>query len=690
MKQWNLLYEDEASFHRFVVANRLMEADGLLIQILAGLSDTKKLQEIQNSIAKILPQAVVAGMGSALQMCDGEYYFDRTLLVVTRFDSARPTLWHASFPLPSQFDAQAFAMRLAAGVKEDTKGILLYTNAVTSDIEDFTAHYQKLVNIPVFGGIATSFDQDNPCPYVIAGREIYEDDAVVAVFLTGESLQIFANYLFPWQSIGKEFTVTRAEGKRLYELDGVSIKEVYERYFGPMDREKLLYLSLAHPLIRHSDIFGEVSRVLLEYDGESGIYTGIFKEGEKVRIGFGDYQKMTQCASRTLQIFKEVPTEAFWSFFCISYTRGYDDLMRKLFAPYRKNLEAMSVAITFGEFAWVEGRNAFLNNAIVKIHLSEDPERRFVGEEQEFSLDEKDRLLETLSTLVSSSSREIIDLNRHLEREVEKRTRELATLNASLERRVALEVKKNREKDKMLFHQSKLAAMGEMINNIAHQWRQPLNIIALVMQDLSLKAQIGDLSAESVMVAERKIGETLKYLSDTIDDFRSFASQGEEYTHPEWFDVGRSVKEALRLVAMLLDAKRIRVEVSIPDEEALVMGRPNDLKQVLLNLVYNAVDVLKEKAPDDPFIGIELSYDDRVRIEVCDNGGGVPPELTEKIFEPYFTTKYQARGTGLGLFMSRMIVQKRLSGTLTMRNLRDGACFILSIPCVPKKRGNEI
>ncbi|WP_456451798.1 FIST N-terminal domain-containing protein [Hydrogenimonas sp.] len=682
MKQWNVRYEGEKRLEAFVEKEGLKEASSLLVQIMSGVNRAEPLRRLHAHLKKLLPKAVISGMGSALQLADDALQEDEIVLVFTLFEKSRIEEWSMVFPDDGNFDAEAVAESLAQKIGKETKGILLYTNAVNADVESLVIAYQKRINVPVFGGLASSFDSSDPSPMIFTTERILWDDAITAVFLSGEDLLLTTDTLLAWETIGREFTVTRADGKKLYELDGMSIKEVYEKYFGEMTREKLLYLSLAHPLVRQSEEFGEMTRVLLEYEGEYGIYTGKFEEGEKVQIGFGNYKQMVDSMEKSWQLFSQWPTEAYWAFICISYTRGYVDLLRKSVAPYRKNLSKILVAITFGEFGLVKNQNAFLNNTIVKVYLSEDPEARFAVEPVEVELDEKDRLLETFSTLVTSSSREIIELNHYLEEEVKKRTKELADLNASLEKRIRQEVQKNREKDKMLYHQSKLASMGEMINNIAHQWRQPLNIIALVMQDLTLKAKMGMLSPESVVLAEKKINETLKYLSDTIDDFRSFAARSEEQPHPDRFEVCKTVREAIRLVSVVLEDVDIRLELELPDKECVVTGRANDLKQVVLNLVYNAIDVFKERHVEKPVIRIGVRQNSHVVVYVHDNGGGIEEGLLDKIFEPYFTTKYQARGTGLGLYMSRMIVEKRLGGRILAKNRQGGALFEIALPIV--------
>jgi len=393
VKQWSLKYENLKALEAFVAREKLANEPELLVQITSGLLDIAAVQRIFDEVRAVLPYATVSGMGSALQMSGGDFYLDETVLTFTLFEKSSVSEWSFSFPASGVFDPEHLAEMLASNLREDTKGILLYTNTVASDIEGLIIACQKRIDIPIFGGLATSFDPDDPSPYVISTGKIFREDAIVAIILSGDSLLLHADCLQAWESIGKEFTVTRARGRKLYEVDGQSIMDVYSKYFGPLTKERLLYLSLAHPFLRHSEEFGEVSRVLLEYDGTCGIYTGAFREGEKVQIGFGNYKKMIDCTKTNKEVFERTPTEAFWGFVCISYTRGYADLLRKSMTPYLKNIPSIFFVITFGEFGYVDGRNSFLNNTIVRVHLSENPDARFTIDPVSVELDEKDLLL---------------------------------------------------------------------------------------------------------------------------------------------------------------------------------------------------------------------------------------------------------------------------------------------------------
>ena len=258
------------------------------------------------------------------------------------------------------------------------------------------------------------------------------------------------------------------------------------------------------------------------------------------------------------------------------------------------------------------------------------------------------------------------------------RTRELEELNATLHERIEEAVLENRAKERMMIQQAKMATIGEMIESIAHQWRQPLNIMGIGISNLDLKRQLGTLESDELDRLIELVHRQVAYMSQTIDDFRNFFKKDKELKHVRLRDV---VSEVVGLISPALRQKKIVLKVEVPKKLAADIY-PNELKQVVLNLVSNARDALmqQEGVSRKIFIRAYAKKDDWIRLEIEDNGGGVPKAIMEKIFEPYFTTKFESQGTGIGLYMSKMIVEKNLKGILSVRNTEEGACFCIDVP----------
>lgn len=252
----------------------------------------------------------------------------------------------------------------------------------------------------------------------------------------------------------------------------------------------------------------------------------------------------------------------------------------------------------------------------------------------------------------------------------------LKNLNETLEQRVQKELSELREKDHLLTEQSRLASMGEMIGNIAHQWRQPLNVLGLAFQNMELDFKEGILDEKLMREYVRSAMQVVSKMSSTIDDFRNFFRHSRV---AQQFDLHDSIAQALSLMNASLVYHDITLQISEEDGVS-VQGFPNELSQVLLNLLSNAKDVLLERKVQPASIDVSTRFDrSNVIITVRDNAGGIPADIIGRVFEPYFTTKKS--GTGIGLYMSKMIMDN-MGGAIAARNIDAGAEFILTLPAV--------
>jgi PAS domain S-box-containing protein len=242
--------------------------------------------------------------------------------------------------------------------------------------------------------------------------------------------------------------------------------------------------------------------------------------------------------------------------------------------------------------------------------------------------------------------------------------------------RVHEEVEKGRDKDHLLMQQSKLAAMGEMIGSIAHQWRQPLNTVGLIIQDIKTAYQLGELDRTYLNNSVAKAMEIIRHMSSTIDDFRYFYKPEKE---PHTFRIAEAVVKAVSVIDASFKNNNIEIDLDIRDD-VYAYGFPNEYSQVLLNFLNNAKDVFIEKKIPRPRVTVKLfTQDSRSVLTVGDNGGGIPKDIMDKIFEPYFSTKQNGQGTGIGLYMSKMIIEKSMSGKLTATNTGEGAEFRIEL-----------
>jgi len=233
------------------------------------------------------------------------------------------------------------------------------------------------------------------------------------------------------------------------------------------------------------------------------------------------------------------------------------------------------------------------------------------------------------------------------------------------------------EKHQYLLRQSKMATMGEMMENIAHQWRQPLsqiNSAVLLLDGILEHKGVADKRIEEKLV---EIESLTRYMSRTINDFQNFLNQKKEL-------VSYSLEEIIHKMILLnkssLEQNEIMMEYNV-DKTLMLDGYPYELQQVLLVLINNAIDALVYRDIASPRISIACTSDAiDVKIEVCDNAGGISADIIDQIFNPYFTTKKEIEGSGLGLYISKMMIEESMHGVLRVKNNSDGACFIVTIP----------
>ena len=230
------------------------------------------------------------------------------------------------------------------------------------------------------------------------------------------------------------------------------------------------------------------------------------------------------------------------------------------------------------------------------------------------------------------------------------------------------------EQKYMMLQQSRLAAMGEMIGNIAHQWRQPLNTLGLQIQDIQDAYEFGELTEEYLEQSVRASVQVINSMSETIDDFRNFFKPNKTKS---LFSLHEVIDDTLALVEAGLKHSGIVVELQL-DDSCRIFGFKSEFSQVIVNIIKNAKDVMDERDIKNGKIVIHSYHEhDNMVITIADNAGGIPKEVIGKIFDPYFTTKEEGKGTGIGLYMSKMIIDQNMKGSLTVKNEGEGALFMI-------------
>ncbi len=271
-----------------------------------------------------------------------------------------------------------------------------------------------------------------------------------------------------------------------------------------------------------------------------------------------------------------------------------------------------------------------------------------------------------------------INLNSRYIKLIAKDITEHESIKSHLKDKVNYEIQRRMENEYLLMQQSRLASMGEMIGFIAHQWRQPLAQLGGVFMNIESAFAFGELNEEYLMQKVKEGNNMIKYMSQTIDDFRLFF---EPSRCRESFDVVKVIKHTVGIVRASLNYYRINLKFTSVKNSFFTKGYQNEFAQVILNLLNNAKDMLIENQIKFPVVYIEVFKQNKdILIKIHDNAGGVREDIIDKIFEPYITTKGDKGGIGIGLYISRLIIENRMNGSISVKNQNKGANFIIKVP----------
>jgi two-component system, NtrC family, C4-dicarboxylate transport sensor histidine kinase DctB len=266
----------------------------------------------------------------------------------------------------------------------------------------------------------------------------------------------------------------------------------------------------------------------------------------------------------------------------------------------------------------------------------------------------------------------IKDFVKKYKKQVQNREDELKSLNDTLSMKVENGIEEGKQKDRKILQQAKLARIGSMISMIAHQWRQPLSELSGILMELETATRFKKADEKHILTAIEKSDKMIEFMSNTIDDFRNFYKPDKI---KEEFLVSTSCKNAINIIDATLKNCDISLNINIKDDKK-IFGYPTEFAQVVLNILSNAKDILVEKKIKNPRIDINIDSKGILSIiTIKDNAGGIHEKNLELIFDPYYSTKDTSKGTGLGLYISKLIIERNMGGELSVYNDEEGAVF---------------
>ncbi len=662
MEVYNIKYSNENELKEFVISKKLNEYNNILIQIFTGNPGKKYILLLQEILKELLPQAVIIGTTTDGEIIDNKILTKQTVISVTVF---KKTSLKSILLNHEENDSFKTGKKLASSLISDkTKALILFSDGTNTNGEELLKGFESITHkVIVAGGMAG--DNGLLKETFVFDKENITNNGIVAVALDSNHLQAATTFKYDWVPIGKEFIVTKSDKNRVYEIDGISAYELYKKYLGEDLAKKLPAVGIEFPLvIKKGDNL--IARACLA-DPKDGslIFAGNVNEGEKVQFAYGNIETILNTSDSLVKFLENHPIEALFVYSCMSRRRFLKSSAPLELLPLN---EAGPVAgfFTYGEFFTTKsGHYELLNETMTILALSESPDKTHkIKNRKDWSkLSSHYDSLKALSHIAYVTSME------------------LQNLNYTLEERIKKEVSKNRKKDQLLMQHTRLAQMGEMINMIAHQWRQPLNAISTTASGLRLKNSVGQYDKEFFDKNLKKIEDYTRHLSNTIEDFRNFFKPNKK---TETISIKEMIEKALSILEVSLKNHNIKVLKDYKDS-AKIKTYVNEVMHVILNIIKNAEDVITERKIEEGIVEIRTKEEKGYHIiEIKDNGGGIDKNIIDRIFDPYFSTK-KKKGTGIGLYMSKIIIEDHCKGEIEVENTENGALFKIKLPDLFRK-----
>ncbi len=656
MKTFNIRYRSDEKLRDFIYENQLIDSSDILIQIFSSQNKVNNILSITNLLYELLPSASVIGSTTDGEIIDGRILTENIVISLTIFNHS----YLKTALVETIDDSYKIGVELAEKiVTDDTKVMIVFAASKDIDAPLLLQGLKSLKEDIIICG-ALSGDSGTFSGGSIFHQKRISKNGVVAITLNGAKLRASNRQTSQWEPVGREFKITKSKNSRVFTVDKMSVFELYKKYLGKEISDKLPLSGLQFPFVLKDSQNGSfIARSVLSSPGDGSlIYSANMKEGSKVQIAFGDAQKMLENSQKIVMEIADEPIESIFIYASGGRRRFLQNIAYSEIESY-KMLGVSAGFFGYGEFFSNSSESIFLNQSITCLVLSESNEikKREIRFKRDYkSIDNNLDTTRALTNIAKVSSRELQDLNE------------------KLESRVKEEVKKSRDKDSILIHNSKLAQMGEMMSLIAHQWRQPLSAISATSTGLQVKIELDKYDEKFFLSSLLKVEDYVKHLSDTIDDFTEFFKPSKL---PEFTTLEKLCDKALFILSSSFSKNSILVTTNYQNDVEL-STYSNEIIQVLINILKNAENILLNRGIKEPHIEINTFLKDKkYYIEVIDNGGGIDEKIIDKVFESYFTTNEREDSTGLGLYMSKFIIEDSCYGKLEVANVKNGAKFTI-------------
>ncbi len=660
-----LEYKTICNLKKFIEDEKLNINDNILIQVFTSKNNSNFILSLIDELLSFLPNAKIIGASTCGEISNRGSISHATVISFSTFSKTKIVTTLAQYSTCSYNTGQNL---INAFEKSDNLKVLIsFTDGLNTNGEEFLNGISSInQDLIVAGGMAgdyTKFDET----FVFTQDEITSKGAV-AVGLYNKDLHIHTDYSFNWESVGKKHIVDKSDKNRVYQISGMTTVEFYKYYLGNDIGRLLPAIGIEFPLVIKKDKINIARAVLAKHDDGSLSFAGNIMEGSEVQFGYGDVQMIINKGIENIKSIIEYPVESIFIYSCMARRALLNNDINLEILPFRE-LAPISGFFTYGEFYHNchddQCNNKLLNQTMTILALSESD----------------DIVNQITPNIFSNNPPEVNDIKLHrtqaLSILIDKTTTELEELNQNLEQKVKDEVKKNLEKDAILQVAQTQGQLGEMLEMILHQWRQPLSAITSSVSAVQVYKENEILTDDILDDALTNILTYTDHLNSTIEDFRELFKGDSAFKN---ISLIKLIKKSLTITSPMINQNKINIVTQF-DSDAQIFVPVGLVMQVLLNITKNSIDILMEKQIEQPTIKFKTYIKkEEIVIKIMDNGGGIPKEIIQTVFDKHFTTKADSHGTGIGLDMSKTIIENEIGGNLNVHNVNNWAVFKIIIP----------
>lgn len=670
MKIYTYRFVSHEDFAEFIIQKELSLAPNIFVMCYSGIDDQAINQDILNCIKTLLPQASIMGSTTDGEIFETEVMVHSFVLSLTTFEST--TLQIELFSAEED-SFKAGQMIAQEGVRLGAKVAIIVADGIVTN-GDFLMDGVNSVapSLVVAGGLAGDNGRYEES-FIFCDTQI-KSKSIVVGYLISDTLEVYHTKSFNWAPMGPKFKVTRADKNCIYTVDNISVLELYRKYLGSALAQKLPQGGIEFPFVFYKEghLIGRAP-IRLNGDG-SVVFAGNISEGEIIQFGFGDIDAILADAREIISDLAEFGPEKVMVFSCMTRKNFLGEDANNDFEGL-SSIAPTTGFFTYGEFFHDSDHkcNFLLNETMTVLGLKEVNTTTRANVHKTADLPKK-------RIMPNHRYSDTFDALLHIGRQT---ALELYALNSTLNDRIDEALKRYHASEELIIIQARSAIIGEMLSMIAHQWRQPLSIIGMVVSKMRLLALNAKVKDEEFLTDISVVDRNVNYLSNTIEDFKNFFKPE---VKKEWHSASMICEQLQSLADPILKMYKIDLEITLKDDKKFFIYG-SELVQVLLSIISNSKDAISEQQNEDGKIVIVCEYKAlkaMYRFSITDNGGSIAPEMIKVMFEPYVSSK-GITGTGLGLYMAKTIIEKHFKGTICSKNIEGGACITIDFPIATKE-----